>query len=125
LWKRGNSFVFRQETTTMRHTIRLCREDAQLWSHRLPRSTRAVAQHWCNRFSNAMWIMYDDDHVILPGRFGAEWMNEWMNEWMKLRWGIFSPSVDPWKKNWLRSYSCCVIAPQTCGLDILLAGSPR
>jgi hypothetical protein len=53
LWKRRNSFVFRQETTTMRHALRLCREDARLWSHRLPRSTRAVAQHWCNRFSSA------------------------------------------------------------------------
>jgi hypothetical protein len=54
LGKRRNHFVFRQEMISMRHLLRLCKEDAQLWSHRLPRSQRAVAQLWCNLLSSAM-----------------------------------------------------------------------
>jgi hypothetical protein len=54
LWKRCNSFVFRQETFPMRHLLRLCKDDAELWSHMLPSSSRAVAHLWCNFLSAAM-----------------------------------------------------------------------
>ncbi|CAN6228096.1 unnamed protein product [Urochloa humidicola] len=54
LWKRRNEKVFRGTTTTRQQLLLLCREEARLWSCRLPRATKSVSNAWCSLFSNAM-----------------------------------------------------------------------
>jgi hypothetical protein len=54
LWKRRNNTVFRQELLPLRHVLHLCKEDARLWRHRMPRSSGSIAQEWCNVFDSAM-----------------------------------------------------------------------
>ena len=54
LWKRRNSIVFRQETTTLRQTLQACKAEARAWCCRLPRDARCIGDHWCSIFSLAM-----------------------------------------------------------------------
>jgi hypothetical protein len=54
MWKRRNNIIFKQEVIPRRALLRLCKEDARLWRHMLPRSSSGVAQLCCSLFDSAM-----------------------------------------------------------------------
>lgn len=54
LWKRRNGITFRQESMSLRQTLQACKNEARLWSCRLPCGERNIAAHWCFLFSLAM-----------------------------------------------------------------------
>jgi hypothetical protein len=56
LWKRRNEAVFRQVLLSLRQVLRLCKEDAALWRHRMPRTILgvALAHKWCLMFNSVM-----------------------------------------------------------------------
>ena len=54
LWKHRHDVVFRGQNPSILHLLLSCKEEARLWSCRLPRQDKLVAEAWCNVFSSNM-----------------------------------------------------------------------
>uniref|UniRef100_K3YFM3 Reverse transcriptase zinc-binding domain-containing protein n=1 Tax=Setaria italica TaxID=4555 RepID=K3YFM3_SETIT len=51
LWKHRHDVVFRGLEPSLPRLLLSCKEEARLWSCRLPRADRLVAEAWCAPFS--------------------------------------------------------------------------
>lgn len=51
LWKHRNDIVFNDASPSLPRFWRTCKEEARLWSHRLPLADRWVTDAWCTLFS--------------------------------------------------------------------------
>ena len=54
LWKRRNNVIFRQQQDSLGTILRAAKEEARLWSYRLPQSDLSVGASWCILFDSVM-----------------------------------------------------------------------
>jgi len=54
LWKRRNNVIFRQQQDSLGTILRAAKEEARLWSYRLPQSDLSVGASWCTLFDSVM-----------------------------------------------------------------------
>ena len=54
LWKHRHDVVFRSQEPSLLRLLLSCKEEARLWSYRLPRQDKEVADAWCHVFCSNM-----------------------------------------------------------------------
>ena len=54
LWKHRHDVVFRKQEPSLLRLLLCCKEEARLWSCRLPRQDKNVAEAWCSIFCSNM-----------------------------------------------------------------------
>ncbi|KAF8663898.1 hypothetical protein HU200_055236 [Digitaria exilis] len=52
IWKHRNDVIFNEAAPSHARLWAACKEEARLWSQRLPPDDRQVSEAWCNAFSS-------------------------------------------------------------------------
>jgi len=54
LWKHRHDVIFRSQDPSLLRLLLSCKEEARLWSCRLPQQDKSVAESWCSIFCSNM-----------------------------------------------------------------------